>query len=59
MITQLNDPRQTAKKLLKDSISSDLWLENQQFATRYCDRLQHHPIADRSMIQALKQGYFG
>jgi hypothetical protein len=59
MITQLNDPRQTARKLLKDSISSDLWLENQQFVTRCRDRLQQHPIAKQPAIQALNQGAFG
>jgi hypothetical protein len=59
MIMQLNDPRQTARKLLKDSISSNLWLENQQFGTRCRDRLQQHPIAKHPAIQALNQGAFG
>lgn len=58
MVTQLNNPRQIARELLKDSVSNDLWLENQQFVTRCRERLQSHPIAEHSMIQALNRGSF-
>ena len=43
MITQFNNPRQIARNLLKDSVSNDLWLENQQFVTRCREGLQQHP----------------
>lgn len=59
MVTQLNNPRQTARKLLKDSVANDLWLKNQQFVTRCRERLQRHPIAEHSIIPALNRGCFG
>jgi hypothetical protein len=54
MVTQLNHPRQIARDLLRNSVSNDLWLENQQFPTSCRECLQQHPIAEHSIIQALR-----
>ncbi|MBW4651128.1 MAG: hypothetical protein KME06_20925 [Kastovskya adunca ATA6-11-RM4] len=59
MAIQLNNPRQIARDLLKDSVSSDLWRDNQQFVVRFRDRLQQHPITHHPAIQALNQASFG
>lgn len=59
MVTQFNNPRQIARDLLRNSVSNDLWLENQQFVTCCRESLQRHPIAEHFAIQALNRGLFG
>ncbi len=59
MVTQLNNPRQVARDLFRDSVSKDLWIKNQQFVAQCRERLQRHPIAEHSAIQALNSGSFG
>jgi hypothetical protein len=59
MVTQFNNPRQIARNLLRNSVSSDLWLKNQQFVTRCREGLQQHPIVEHPTIQALNRGSFG
>ena len=58
MATQSNTPHQIARELLKDSVSNNLWLENQPFINSCRERLQSHPMAEHSAIPALNRSYF-
>lgn len=54
----LDYPRQTARRLIQNSVPTELWVKNQEFVTQICRELAHHPVAHHPMIQALNQGIF-
>ncbi|NJN88845.1 MAG: hypothetical protein HC881_24390 [Leptolyngbyaceae cyanobacterium SL_7_1] len=55
---QTDDPRQTAKALIKASISPMLWAENASFVASLRQSLEQHSITTHPAIDALNQKRF-
>lgn len=56
---QMNDPRQSAKELLRNSVPSEEWLRNEDFITSLREGIRCHPISSHSAMNALKKSAFG
>jgi hypothetical protein len=54
----LNNPRQSARDLLKNSISTEKWEQKKQLVNRLRDRIGQHPIAKHPIIRALEESSF-
>ncbi|NJL35473.1 MAG: hypothetical protein HC840_32770 [Leptolyngbyaceae cyanobacterium RM2_2_4] len=57
-MSQIDEPRQTAKALIKASIPPMLWDENASFVASLRQSLEQHSITTHPAIAALNQGRF-
>lgn len=55
---QLNNPRQSARGLLKESVSNERWEQNGEFLDRLRERIEQHPVSRHPAIEALKSSRF-
>ena len=53
-----NNPRQQAKKAIRASISSDLWLANSDFVAQLSQKVKNHQVATHPAIELLNRGTF-
>jgi hypothetical protein len=54
----MDNPRQTARLAMKESVPAYLWSENEKFIVNLRSSLTHHPVATHPVIAALNQGAF-
>lgn len=55
---QLNNPRQSARDLLKESVSNERWEQNREFLNRLRQRIGQHPVTNHPAIEALNSSAF-
>ena len=55
---QMDNPRQTAKKLIKNSVLSSEWENNEKFVKELCDTINKHRITKHPVIENLNNGLF-
>ena len=54
----LNDPRQSARDLIRKSVPSQQWTQNSKFIDRLRERIGRHPIAKHPVIESLNDSSF-
>ncbi|MBE9061600.1 hypothetical protein [cf. Phormidesmis sp. LEGE 11477] len=55
---QLNNPRQSARDLLRGSVSNERWEQNSKFLNRLRQRIGRHPVTQHPAIEALNNSKF-
>ncbi|EDX87490.1 hypothetical protein S7335_5200 [Synechococcus sp. PCC 7335] len=55
---QLNNPRQSARELLKESVPNERWEQNGEFLDRLRERIGQHPVSKHPAIKALRSSTF-
>ncbi len=54
----LDNPRQSARELLRGSVSSQKWEENSEFLARLRERIERHSVTRHPVIEALNSSTF-
>lgn len=54
----LNDPRQSARDLLKETVPSQKWKQNSEFIDRLREGISKHPVARHPVIESLNASSF-
>jgi len=55
---QMNNPRQTAKEMIKESVPTEVWLKNQAYVSELQKTIARHPVTRHPAIEALNNGVF-